>query len=106
MKAEEGHAGVVALQPDGIARAGKMEAEAVPPRLVRPVAARAHHLSECVNGYDPSGEQCIPESAQVRRRCVSASVAAAPNRQVQDVRSQAITMEVAQRGAAGKLVAA
>lgn len=104
VRAAEGHAGVIALEPHDVTRRMQPEAEAVALRAVRRGAARPHHLGHSIRGHDPSGEQRAPERGQVRRGRVDAAVAASRHRKMEHVRPRTVDAEVAERGISRKLV--
>ena len=104
MPAAKRHAGVVALQPDGLTGAGEPEPEAVP-LLLRHDAARPHHFGNPFFGDDLATEDGQPQSPHVGHGRIDASVAIAAHRQMEDVAAHhAIDLEVSERGTSGEFV--
>src|SRR3712207_7828943 len=58
----------VPLQPHRVRAGVQEEAQAVAPRPVGLLAARAEHLGHRLGAHDPSGEQRVPEGAQIGDR--------------------------------------
>ena len=107
VRAPERDACVGTDQEHDVARLVEPEAEAVPPRLSRHVAARPHHLRNPVGRDDPAGEERAPERADVRHGRVDPAVAGAPHGQVKDVGpDDAVHREVPERRAPRELVGA
>ena len=80
------------------------ETEAAPQRLVRHVAARAHHLLHGLGRDDASGGEGLPERVHVGGRRVDAAIAAPANGEMEHVRPQAVVGDVTDRRPARKFV--
>ena len=106
--AVERDAGVAAAEPAPrrSTRAARSRGRSAPTPPARRCAARTISPHP-VGRDDPAGEERVPERADVGRGRVDPAVAGAAHGQVEDVRPRrAVELEVAERGAPGKLVRA